>query len=194
MSTQVTAALLSPKNWLDFVQFNVANPAIYCLVLFYYATCKKSKILVPAEPFWKFVAVKGLVFGTFFQDLGIEMVFYFKPELARHFGGTETKREAALGALKATLMCVEMLAFAVLHAVAFPHHQYPKVVTTDDDANPSARWLAAELRVKLAAPDDVELFEVPGGTHNGMVFAILRRSLTAISRDLAPVAEPGTAA
>ena len=50
-----TAQLLSPKNWLDFVQFNVANHAIYCLVLFYYATCKKSQILVPAEPFWKFV-------------------------------------------------------------------------------------------------------------------------------------------
>ncbi|KAH8095174.1 alpha/beta hydrolase [Aureococcus anophagefferens] len=53
----------------------------------------------------------------------------------------------------------------------------------------SARWLAVELRKGLASPDDVELFEVPGGTHNGMVFAILRRSLTAISRDLAPLAD-----
>ncbi len=117
MSTQVTAALLSPKNWLDFVQFNVANHAIYCLVLFYYATCKKSNILVPAEPFWKFIAVKGLVFGTFFQDLGISAYFLARP----------AKDPAVQSAIKATLMCVEMLLFALLHAWAFPAAQFGRV-------------------------------------------------------------------
>ena len=58
----------------------------------------------------------------------------------------------------------------------------------------SARWLAVELRRGLRGGGDVELFEVPGGTHNGMVFAILRRSLTAISRDLAPLADEAAAA
>ena len=113
----VTAQLLSPKNWLDFVQFNVANHAIYCLVLFYYATCKKSNILVPAEPFWKFIAVKGLVFGTFFQDLGITAYFLARP----------AKDPAVQSAIKATLMCVEMLLFALLHAWAFPAAQFGRV-------------------------------------------------------------------
>ncbi|KAH8043606.1 alpha/beta hydrolase [Aureococcus anophagefferens] len=61
--------------------------------------------------------------------------------------------------------------------------------TADNLVSTASAWLAVELRKGLASPDDVELFEVPGGTHNGMVFAILRRSLTAISRDLAPLAD-----
>eukprot|EP00629_Pelagomonadales_sp_RCC1024_P011742 CAMPEP_0119280400 /NCGR_PEP_ID=MMETSP1329-20130426/22564_1 /TAXON_ID=114041 /ORGANISM="Genus nov. species nov., Strain RCC1024" /LENGTH=394 /DNA_ID=CAMNT_0007280985 /DNA_START=214 /DNA_END=1394 /DNA_ORIENTATION=+ len=125
-------------NWAYAVAFSCSNHAIYCLGLFFYAS---HDLLMPCHPHSKFIAVKGLVFGTFFQDLGIELVFWLKPALATHFGGTEDEREAALGALKATLMCVEMILFALLHAVAFPQHQYPKVTTTDDDANPSARWL-----------------------------------------------------
>ena len=63
---------------MGFVQLNVANHAIYCLGLFFYAA---HDLLAPCRPHGKFVAVKGLVFGTFFQDLGIEAVFYFRPEL-----------------------------------------------------------------------------------------------------------------
>ena len=47
-------------------------------------------------------------------------------------------------------------------------------------AGESARWLRGELR-----RGRVELVEERGGTHNGMVFASLRRSLQAIARDVA---------
>ncbi|KAK7248000.1 organic solute transporter subunit alpha [Aureococcus anophagefferens] len=89
--------------------------------------------------------VKGLVFGTFFQDLGIDAVFYCSPGLATKFGATQDDATAALGALKCTLMCVEMLAFALLHAHAFPASQYPRVrlESPEDAENPSTSWLAA---------------------------------------------------
>mmetsp|Transcript_21185 Transcript_21185/g.25474 ORF Transcript_21185/g.25474 Transcript_21185/m.25474 type:complete len:467 (+) Transcript_21185:61-1461(+) len=57
---------------------------------------------------------------------------------------------------------------------------------TDDNllSTHSVRWLVSRIRSKL--PDDrhVELFQVLGGTHNGMVFAILKRSLSAIAQDI----------
>lgn len=57
---------------------------------------------------------------------------------------------------------------------------------TDDNlvSSTSVRWLVAELRRGVKSPTDVELFQVLGGTHNGMVFAILNRSLTALANDV----------
>ena len=135
-------ALASPSSWAYFVAFNTANHAIYCLGLFFYAA---HDLLLPCHPHGKFVAVKGLVFGTFFQDLGIDAVFYCSPGLATKFGATQDDATAALGALKCTLMCVEMLAFALLHAHAFPASQYPRVrlESPEDAENPSISWLAA---------------------------------------------------
>ena len=55
-------------------------------------------------------------------------------------------------------------------------------------AGESARWLRSELRRGLGDAAAVELVEERGGTHNGMVFASLRRSLQAIARDVAAAA------
>ena len=52
-------------------------------------------------------------------------------------------------------------------------------------AGESARWLRGELRRGLGDAAAVELVEERGGTHNGMVFASLRRSLQAIACDVA---------
>lgn len=49
----------------------------------------------------------------------------------------------------------------------------------------SARWLRDQLRRGLDDATAVELVEERGGTHNGMVFATLRRSLAAVARDVA---------
>jgi len=48
----------------------------------------------------------------------------------------------------------------------------------------SVRWLVSRLRTKVPDEHLIELFQVLGGTHNGMVFAILKRSLAAISNDI----------
>lgn len=57
---------------------------------------------------------------------------------------------------------------------------------TDDNlvSTQSIRWLVNQLRSSAKSISDVEFFQVLGGTHNGMVFAILKRSLTAIASDV----------
>ena len=119
-------SILTPAKIAAFIQFNSANHAIYCLALFYYVA---HGLLAPCHPHLKFVAVKGIVFGTFFQNLGIDALFYAKPSLARAFSGDDDalKTSAALGSIQSTLMCIEMFAFAVLHAKAFPVSEYPRV-------------------------------------------------------------------
>jgi len=121
--------LLTPANVAAFVQFNAANHAIYCLAIFYYVA---HGLLAPCHPHLKFVAVKGIVFGTFFQNLGIDAVFFAKPSLARAFStGDDAQVNAALGSVQSTLMCVEMLAFAILHAKAFPWRDFPRVYRSE---------------------------------------------------------------
>ncbi|KAJ1459635.1 organic solute transporter Ostalpha-domain-containing protein [Pelagophyceae sp. CCMP2097] len=137
--------LQSPTIWAGAVQFNLSNHAIYCLGLFFYTA---HDLLAPCQPHAKFVAVKGIVFGTFFQDLGIDAVFYCRPHLAEAFGDTSADAQAALGALKCALLSVEMLGFAILHAHAFPAKAYPRVRRGEHDADgmansKSADWLAA---------------------------------------------------
>ena len=118
--------LLTPGNIAAFIQFNAANHAIYCLAIFYYVT---HGLLAPCYPHLKFIAVKGIVFGTFFQNLGIDAVFYANPDLARAFSkGDQRQVDAALGAIQSTLMCIEMLGFALLHAKAFPVAEFPRVL------------------------------------------------------------------
>lgn len=149
MSASAVKALCTPANILYAIQFFASNHAIYCLGLFYYVT---HKLLAPSKPHLKFVAVKGIVFGTFFQDMGIYLVFLVKPGLARAFVGDDASdkaKEAALSSVQATLMCCEMLIFAVLHARAFPTSQFPRVSLEDDHSTdvpiaPGSRaWLAA---------------------------------------------------
>jgi len=119
--------MLTTGNIAAFIQFMAANHAIYCLVLFYYVA---HHLLQPCHPHLKFIAVKGLVFATFFQNIGIDMVFYAKPSLAQAFAGT-TNTEAALGSVQSALMCIEMFIFALLHYFAFPVSQFPRVRRRD---------------------------------------------------------------
>ncbi|KAJ8602341.1 hypothetical protein CTAYLR_004222 [Chrysophaeum taylorii] len=139
------SALATPSALAAAVQFVVANHAIYCLGLFYVVA---HRLLAPSHPHLKFVSVKGIVFGTFFQNLGIDAVFYANPRLAEAFVHSGDDVDAALGSVQSTLMCVEMLAFALLHARAFPSSEFPRITrdgqsSNDAVADASRDWLAA---------------------------------------------------
>lgn len=95
--------------------------ALYCLIFFYYATKNE---LGPIRPVGKFLAVKSLVFFTWWQALGISMLHEMKLIPSYEAGGWTTE-EVARG-LQAYLICIEMFIAAVLHIFIFPHTDYLK--------------------------------------------------------------------
>ena len=113
--------------------------ALYCLVLVYLQT---HTVLASAAPTLKFLCVKGVVFATFWQGLLLSLLSFFHVfrglqdtwSTSCHF-----KQEVVVDALQDVLICVEMLIFAVLHAVAFPSREYR-------DANLPRRAAAARLK------------------------------------------------
>lgn len=95
--------------------------ALYCLVFFYYATKNE---LGPIRPVGKFLAVKSLVFFTWWQALGIAMLHGMNLIPSYEAGGWSTE-EVARG-LQAYLICIEMFVAAILHIFIFPHTDYLK--------------------------------------------------------------------
>ena len=93
--------------------------ALYCLVLLYNATKRE---LAPIRPLPKFIAIKAVVFLTFWQSMGIELAAHaglIKPaELS-----TYDTDDVAAG-LQNFLICLEMFAAAIMHAYAFPPRDY----------------------------------------------------------------------
>jgi hypothetical protein len=91
--------------------------AIYCLVKFYHATHEN---LSQWHPLGKFLCIKGVVFFTWWQGVGLAVLKSsgWIPEI-----GTWDKNDVANG-LQDYLICVEMFCFAIAHAFTFTHKEY----------------------------------------------------------------------
>jgi len=81
--------------------------ALYALLLFYLAT---KVLLAPFHPVWKFLAVKSVVFLTYWQGLLVGII----PGLSAE--------EAEL--LNDAILSVEMVFFALLHLCAFSYREF----------------------------------------------------------------------
>ena len=108
--------------------------ALYCLVFFYYATKNE---LGPIRPVGKFLAVKSLVFFTWWQSLGISLLHEMNFIPSYEAGGWTTE-EVARG-LQAYLICIEMFVIAVLHIFIFPHTDYLKPMAISRPTNEGMR-------------------------------------------------------
>ncbi|KAL7540580.1 hypothetical protein ACHAXR_010221 [Thalassiosira sp. AJA248-18] len=97
--------------------------ALYCLVFFYYALKNE---LGPIRPVGKFLSVKALVFFTWWQSLGISILFQMGmiPHYASFDNGREWTSEAVAKGLQDWLICIEMFCAAFVHMFVFPHTDY----------------------------------------------------------------------
>jgi len=106
--------------------------ALYCLVFFYYALKNE---LGPIRPVGKFLSVKALVFFTWWQSLGISILFQMG--MIPHYttfdsntmgdqidGGKEWSSEDVAKGLQDWLICIEMFCAAIVHTFVFPHTDY----------------------------------------------------------------------
>ncbi|EED94496.1 predicted protein, partial [Thalassiosira pseudonana CCMP1335] len=97
--------------------------ALYCLAFFYYATKNE---LGPIRPVGKFLSVKAVVFFTWWQSLGISILFQMGmiPHYAAVDDGREWTAEAVAKGLQDYLICIEMFVAAIVHTFVFPHTDY----------------------------------------------------------------------
>ena len=97
--------------------------ALYCFVFFYYATKNE---LGPIRPVGKFLSVKAVVFFTWWQSLGISILFQMGmiPHYAAVDDGREWTSEAVAKGLQDYLICIEMFVAAIVHTFVFPHTDY----------------------------------------------------------------------
>lgn len=105
--------------YVAFVNNCTQMYALYCLVLLYDATHRE---LSPIRPLPKFIAIKAVVFLTFWQSLFIDMLVdagIIKPADV----STYDTDDVAAG-LQNFLICMEMFAAAIGHAYAFPPRDY----------------------------------------------------------------------
>ena len=97
--------------WVQLSANATATIALYSLALFYFGT---HDLLAPHSPVLKFLAVKAIVFATFWQGVAIS--------IALAAGGLASPDDGK--ALQDLLLCVEMLPAAVAMAAAFPAKEY----------------------------------------------------------------------
>jgi len=99
--------------------------ALYCLAFFYYATKNE---LGPIRPVGKFLAVKALVFFTWWQSFFISILFQMGliPSCDDEGGDSSCKwsAEDVAKGLQDYLICIEMFLAAILHTFVFPHTDY----------------------------------------------------------------------
>jgi len=98
--------------------------ALYCLVYFYYTM---HDALAPLHPLLKFMCIKLVIFFSFWQEMGVYALVYFKavPEKQSWVSDPSRTVDVAAG-IQNFLICFEMLVAAVAHSYAFPIEDYKK--------------------------------------------------------------------
>nr|XP_039251089.1 transmembrane protein 184C-like [Styela clava] len=104
--------------WIVFINNASQIWAMYCLVLFYYATKEELK---PIKPVGKFLCVKLVVFASFWQAVAIAIVVFVIP--FKQKWGWVTRDEMANG-LQDFIICIEMLIAAVAHHFTFSYKPF----------------------------------------------------------------------
>ncbi|EAS30589.2 uncharacterized protein CIMG_06068 [Coccidioides immitis RS] len=103
--------------WVMVIEVICVTVAMYCLIQFY---IQLKEDLTPHSPFMKILAIKLVIFLSFWQEITISFL--------TSSGAIKTSSQMGLPDIKlgipSTLLCVEMAAFAILHLWAFPWKQY----------------------------------------------------------------------
>jgi len=108
--------------------------AMYCLVKLFHAIKSDLRHPINWHPVGKFLCVKGVIFFTFWQDVGIN--FLKSHDIIGNVGNWSGDEVA--GGVVDYLICVEMVFFSIAHLFTFTYKEYlPEgmIDTAADDNN-----------------------------------------------------------
>jgi len=148
--------------------------ALYCLVLFYYATKEE---LAPWRPVGKFLSVKTVVFFTWWQSLLLNIVTL--PFQDQEETGHWTNNEISKG-LQDYCICIEMLFASIAFNYAFTYKDYQIVkIKHDDDQiqKEQAKPFFVTAFLESAVPDDILTDLRRFARNNSLVRKVLGASL-----------------
>lgn len=138
---------ISPKNgytWVSFTYNVSVFLSLYCLGMFW--KCLNDD-LKPFRVTSKFLCIKGIIFFSFWQGLGISILV--AAGLVKKVGPVYDPEYISM-AIQDFMICLEMPIFALAHAYAFSHTDY---------IDPFAHY-AARLPVYYALRDCIGMYDV----------------------------------
>ncbi|EME32762.1 Transmembrane protein [Galdieria sulphuraria] len=103
--------------YLAFVNNVSVSIALYALILFYFAT---EDLLSPFRPLPKFLAVKMVVFFSFWQGLALACMVWLG--VLKDVEGFDAKSQAT--GLQDLLICIEMLVASICHHFVFSYEEF----------------------------------------------------------------------
>ncbi|CAN6674663.1 vacuole membrane protein Hfl1p [Trichomonascus vanleenenianus] len=112
-----TIGLKSGYMWIGLI-YNVSiTISLYSLALFWYCLLED---LAPYRPFPKFICVKIIIFFSYWQGFLLSILVYIGIIPAAGSSGSNNIARA----IQNSLMCIEMLGFAIGHWFAFSYQDY----------------------------------------------------------------------
>ena len=126
--------------------------ALYCLIKLFFATQEELTSPVDWHPVGKFLCVKGVVFFTWWQGVGIYILQ--ANGIISDIDQQWTADDVAAG-IQDYLVCIEMLFFAIAHTYTFTYKEYINNSFTPDveaDSHSEDGSYRAPLVRKLATP------------------------------------------
>ncbi|EGN94566.1 hypothetical protein SERLA73DRAFT_114846, partial [Serpula lacrymans var. lacrymans S7.3] len=126
--------------------------SLYSLALFWLCV---SQLLTPFRPVPKFLCVKGILFFSFWQSIGISALVAMG--VINHLGPYKDEEHVSLG-LTDILVCLEMPIFAIAHAYAFSYRDYTNPPLSP--SSPVSTHHAARLRLWPAFRDAIGFKDV----------------------------------
>ncbi|KAF8938857.1 hypothetical protein BGZ58_011307 [Dissophora ornata] len=118
----------SPKFghvWILMLTTTSVTIATYFLIMFYFTIREDLK---DYSPFYKFLAVKLVIFFSFWQSVLVEGLVYFGYITATTYWSTN---DISVG-IDAVLIDVEMVFFAIMHLKAFSYKPYVPLIPNPD--------------------------------------------------------------
>lgn len=134
VSTLLTTFVFLPSGWYGEGSFSFSYAyvyittilnisvmyALYCLVKLFHAVKSDLRSPINWHPVGKFLCVKGVVFFTWWQGVGI---YFLRSHGIIDDVGSWTGDDVA-GAIIDYLVCVEMVFFAIAHMFTFTYKEY----------------------------------------------------------------------